>query len=187
MKPSVGSSCSESDSCSVGSSNQPSLVSSGTVAITTSPTISPTTVPTEDPSSLAPLIGDATASICIISSIPSRFNQSEWSGTDAALAMKQAIALTMGQPVDAIEIGYASQLCLTSPTTAPSISPTQNPTVQPSTASFSGRRLLQNAKDVSLAAILSMSKAIGNHDMTIDALSIIPLSFSIYKALPGNQ
>ena len=106
------------------------------------------------------------------------FNQSQWSGTDAALAMKQAIALTMGEPIANINIGYASQLCLTSPTMSPSISPTSSPSSVPT----AGIRMLQGDADVTSA----LSEADGSNGMMVAAVPKIPLSFSIYKKLPGN-
>ena len=107
------------------------------------------------------------------------FNQSQWSGTDAALAMKQAIALTMGEPIANINIGYASQLCLTSPTMSPSISPTFSPSKEPT----SGLRMLQSDIDVTSA----LSEADGSHGIMLAAVPKVPLSFSIYKKLPGNS
>ena len=106
------------------------------------------------------------------------FNQTQWSGTDAALAMKQAIALTMGEPIANINIGYASQLCLTSPTMSPSISPTSSPSSVPS----AGLRMLQGDAEATSA----LSEADGSHGMMLAAVPKIPLSFSIYKKLPGN-
>ena len=112
----------------------------------------------------------------MISSIPSRFNQSQWSGTDAALAMKQAISLTMGEPVANINVGYANQLCLTSPTMAPSFIPTSIP-------SLDEFRKLKTVDEIDRASIHSV---LSSEKMTVEAVVFVPVSFSIYKVLPGE-
>ena len=111
----------------------------------------------------------------MISSIPSRFNQSQWSGTDAALAMKQAISLTMGEPVANINVGYANQLCLTSPTASPSFNPTSD-TI----------RKLNTIEEIYKASASSATSSISSEEISVAAVAFIPLSFSIYKVLPGD-
>ena len=133
----------------------------------------PSQRPTQAPTS------EGVASICVISSIPSRFNQSQWSGTDAALAMKQAISLTMGEPVANINVGYANQLCLTSPTMSPSFNPTSTPTSDT-------LRKLNTIEEIYKASASSATSSISSEEISVAAVAFIPLSFSIYKVLPGD-
>ena len=104
-------------------------------------------------------------SICVISSINSRFDQVLWSGTDASKSMAEAIAASMGVPVETVVCGLASQLCLTSPTGAPTSYPTRRPKTRLS--------LLEDGSSFSLASLI------------IDRSRTKELSFSITKEVPG--
>ena len=103
-------------------------------------------------------------SVCVISSINSRFDQVLWSGTDASKSMAEAIAVSMGIPVETVVCGIASQLCLTSPTSAP----TSSPSVRPKT------RLSIHGEGSSF----SLAAATG-------VVRTKELSFSITKDVPG--
>ena len=132
-----------------------------------------TSLPSHGPTS-SPLIFFERATLCVISSIPSRYNQSTWSGTDASEAMMQAIAIIMGVPVSTLHCGYADQLCLLSPTRAPSITPVK-----------SARKVL--GEDFVPYSFHSSSDAINRQAMESSSF-FHPrklLSFSITKDIPG--
>ena len=135
------------------------------------PSWRPTSVPTR-----APYVVSKMASICLISAIPARYNQSAWSGTDASEAMMQAIAISMGVPVSYVQCGYAEQLCLLSPTRAPSISPT---------TSF---RKMQGKERLTSDAF-PITSTVERQIMAItDVLPVKRLlSFSITKIIPGKD
>ena len=122
----------------------------------------------------SPLILFPRASLCVISSIPSRYNQSTWSGTDASEAMMQAIAIIMGVPVSTLHCGYADQLCLLSPTRSPSVPPAK-----------SARKVLRED------SISSYSRSFSDtsYRQTMETANFFhprePLSFSITKDIPG--
>ena len=110
-------------------------------------------------------------SICIISAIPARYNQKLWSGSNAALAMGQAIAVTMGVLLDDVVCGFANQLCLTSPTVSPTSSPDHS-----------------EKKSKTSRALTHYVASMGDVHHRREALaeSAKPLSFSLYRSIPGE-
>ena len=133
-------------------------------------------------------------SICVISTINARYRQSLWSGSDAAKAMIEAIAISMGVPVEAVSCGFASQLCLTSPTGAPSLAPSGGPSVRPTriptytaapTSSPPTFKPTRKAKAMAMSSLLELSDTVRLSEVDDD--SIKPLSFSIYREVPGKH
>ena len=141
--------------------------------------------------SSAPTTLENVASLCVISSIPSRFNQSTWSGTDASAAMMQAIALSMGVPISMVHCGYADQLCRESPTGAPTLRPTMIPaefvdfTEKPSVAVARVRKVVDGSSFASKTFTTSSfhRRSPIQPDSTSQPFKL--LSFSIYRAIPG--
>ena len=122
------------------------------------------------------------ASLCIISSVPSQFNQSAWKGTDVAAVMMEAIALSMGVPVSVINYGYADQLCLRSPTNAPTLRPTMTPTVTVARV----RNLLDESSFASKALNFNFIHRRSPVQQETVSQPFKPLSFSIYRIVPGD-
>ena len=168
------------------------------------PSMFPTFASTESPISLFPssqpsFLSSAPtslmniASLCVISSIPSQFNQSTWSGTDASEAMMQAIAISMGVPVSMVHCGYADQLCRESPTGAPTLRPTMVPTEsvnfseKTSVAIESVRKVLDDGLFASNALTISSIHRRSPVHPDIASRLVKLLSFSIYRAIPGKQ
>ena len=140
-----------------------------------SPSFAPSLKPFSKPTR-APFVLSKMASLCIISAIPTRYNQSTWSGTDASEAMMQAIAFSMGVPVSTVQCGYAEQLCRLSPTRAPSAAPTS------SSRNKLGQGLLSSH---------SLSINAPRERGAMETTGVLPasrlLSFSITKIIPGRQ
>ena len=106
-------------------------------------------------------------SVCVISSINSRFNQGLWSGTDAPEAMMQAISISMGVNIGAVQFGLARQLCLNSPTGAPSARP--------------------SPRHVKISKPSSGELVLTDYSRLLTAAVTKPLSFSIYRDVPGKK
>lgn len=131
-------------------------------------------------------------SICVISSINARYSQSLWSGSDAAEAMTEAIAISMGVPVASVSCGFASQLCLTSPTGAPSLAPTAYPTflakrvpsARPTPTSTPTVPTFKPTRKIKVTTSRSFEQSVLRVTEVYDDSK--PLSFSIYREVPGN-
>ena len=123
-------------------------------------------------------------SICVISSINAKFGQAMWSGTDAGKAMIEAVAITMGVPTESVAVGFASQLCLTSPTGAPTVFPTFKPSRRPTARPISDLYLKESKATHYRSAPL---QAIGGiHTLVDEPDPTKELSFSIYMSVPGD-
>jgi Ice-binding-like len=130
-------------------------------------------------------------SICVISTINARYRQGLWSGSDAARAMIEAISISMGVPVEAVSCGFASQLCLTSPTGAPSLAPSGGPSLRPTGVPTATPTSPPTIKPTRRVKVMSSGNLLERSDILplIEAEddSIKPLSFSIYREVPGKD
>jgi hypothetical protein len=73
--------------------------------------------------------------VCIVFAIPSSFDLTQWNGTAASLAMRQAISLILKVNIEYVAFGYTATLCPTpAPTSPPSSSPSLSPSLAPSLA-----------------------------------------------------
>eukprot|EP00596_Hydrurales_sp_CCMP1899_P003571 CAMPEP_0119051136 /NCGR_PEP_ID=MMETSP1177-20130426/72856_1 /TAXON_ID=2985 /ORGANISM="Ochromonas sp, Strain CCMP1899" /LENGTH=814 /DNA_ID=CAMNT_0007030245 /DNA_START=432 /DNA_END=2877 /DNA_ORIENTATION=- len=68
------------------------------------PTPTPSLLPTQQPNL-------AYGSVCITISIGTTISQDEWTNANSITAMKEALAISMGVSINAIDINYANQLC----------------------------------------------------------------------------
>jgi hypothetical protein len=64
--------------------------------------------------------------VCITVSIETLITQGEWGTDEAIAAMKQALVLSTGVPMDSITVNYADQLCQASLTLSSNPKPTNN-------------------------------------------------------------
>jgi hypothetical protein len=80
------------------------------------PTIAPISKPSQFPTE-RPTFAQGT--VCITVSIVTVILQDKWVSADAILAMKEAVAQSMGVPVDTIDVNYGDQLCESAPTLSP--------------------------------------------------------------------
>jgi hypothetical protein len=87
------------------------------------PTVFPTPIPSLPPT-LQPAVAEG--SVCITVTIGTSISQEEWINDNAIAAMKEALAISMGVPIDAINVNYANQLCQASPTFSPTRGATGN-------------------------------------------------------------
>ena len=87
--------------------------------------------------------------------------------------MMEAIAISVGVPLSELSSGYASELCRTSPTGAPTPSPISNRMLEMTTAADvrTGHGAMEDMK----------------HGVTMAVTAVRPLSFSIYRVVPGKQ
>jgi hypothetical protein len=65
-------------------------------------------------------------SVCITVSIATAITQGEWVTPDAITATKEALAISMGVPIDSIHVNYADKLCQASLILSPDQKPIKN-------------------------------------------------------------